>query len=132
MTEPEVQFLEDAYPGADFWEVEKTFEVKVKVIAEAETPKEEPAVSFSRAVLDGNLPGVVEFPDEIDLWLSDYFGRHPEAAEVFEDMCEELAFKTGGQIAIQGATRGPTKAGPGIGKIGKLLSELGLSTEDEE
>ncbi|MDB4336950.1 hypothetical protein OAA10_00395 [bacterium] len=132
MTKPEALFLEDAYPGADFWEVEKTFEVKVKVIAEAETPEEEPAVSFSRAVLDQSLPGVVEFPDEIDLWIEDYFKQHPEAAKVFEDMCKALAFKTGGQIAIQGATRGPTKADPRIGKIGKLLSELGINPEDED
>ena len=46
--EIEASFLEDAYPGADFWEVEKSFEVKVRVIAEAETPEEEPSVSFAR------------------------------------------------------------------------------------
>ena len=67
--EIEASFLEDAYPGADFWEVEKSFEVKVRVIAEAETPEEEPSVSFARSVLDKNLLGDVELPDEINLWL---------------------------------------------------------------
>ena len=42
--EIEASFLEDAFPGADFWEVEKTFELKVRVIAEAETPEEAPSV----------------------------------------------------------------------------------------
>ena len=46
----EASFLEDAYPGVDFWEVEKTFELKIRVIAEAETPEEEPSVSFARGL----------------------------------------------------------------------------------
>ncbi len=80
-------------PRGDFWEVEKSFEVKVRVIAEAETPEEEPSVSFARSVLDKNLLGDVELPDEINLWLSDYFKRHPEAEVVFDDMCKELVLR---------------------------------------
>ena len=106
----EASFLEDAYPGVDFWEVAQTFEVKVRVIAEAETPEEEPSVSFARAVLDKKLIGDVEIPEEVNRWLADYFRRHPEAADVFDDMCKELVFKSGGKIAVDGATRGPNKA----------------------
>ena len=50
--EHKASFWEDAYSGIDFWEVDKTFEQKVRVIAETETPEEEPLVSFTRAVLD--------------------------------------------------------------------------------
>ena len=41
--------------------------MKVTVIAEAETPEEEPSVSFARAVLDKRLLGDVKLPGEIDL-----------------------------------------------------------------
>ena len=105
----EASFLEDAYPGVDFWEVAQTFEVKVRVIAEAETPEEEPSVSFARAVLDKKLIGDVELPEEVNRWLADYFRQHPEAEDVFDDMCKELVFKSGGKIAVDGATRGPNK-----------------------
>ena len=105
----EASFLEDAYPGADFWEVENTFEVMVRVIAEAETPEEEPSVSFARSVLDKNLLGDVSLPKEISHWLTDYLKRHPEAKHVFDDMCHELVIKSGGKIAVDGATRGSHK-----------------------
>ena len=71
--------------------------MKVTVIAEAETPEEEPSVSFARAVLNKKLIGDVELPDEVNLWLADYFKRHPEAADMFDDMCKELVFKSGGR-----------------------------------
>lgn len=106
----EASFLEDAYPSVDFWEVAQTFEVKVRVIAEAETPEEEPSVSFARAVLDNKLIGDVELPEEVNRWLADYFRQHPEAEDVFDDMCKELVFKSGGKIAVDGATRGANKA----------------------
>ena len=123
--------MEDAYPGVDFWEVVKTFEVKVRVIAEAETPEEEPSVSFARAVLDKRLLGDVELPDELSVWLVDYFKRHPEAADVFDDMCKELVFKSGGKIAVDGATRGPNKALEDDDCISHLLKEMGLDAGDD-
>ena len=127
----EASFLEDAYPGVDFWEVEKTFEVKVRVIAEAETPEEEPSVSFARAVLDKRLLGDVELPDEVNLWLADYFKRHPEAADVFDDMCKELVFKSGGKLAVDGATRGPKKALEEDDRIRRMLKAMGLDAKDD-
>ena len=129
--ELEASFLEDAYPGVDFWEVEKTFEVKVRVIAEAETPEEEPSVSFARAVLDKRLLGDVELPDEVNLWLADYFKRHPEAADVFDDMCKELVFKSGGKLALDGATRGPNKALEEDDLIRLMLKAMGLDAIDD-
>lgn len=127
----DASFLEDLLPGCDFWEVEKTIAVKVKVIAEAETPEEEPSVSFARAVLDKTLKGVVEFPDEINLWIEDYFKRRPDARDILKDMCNELVFKTGGQIAIKGAIKGSMEGESRVKNIGKLLNELGLDVEDE-
>ena len=129
--ELEASFLEDAYPGVDFWEVEKTFEVKVRVIAEAETPEEEPSVSFARAVLDKRLLGDVELPDEVNLWLADYFKRHPEAADVFDDMCKELVFKSGSKLAIDGATRGPNKALEEDDRIRLMLKAMGFDAMDD-
>ena len=129
--ELEASFLEDAYPGVDFWEVEKTFEVKVRVIAEAETPEEEPSVSFARAVLDKRLLGDVELPDEVNRWLTDYFKRHPEAADVFDDMCKELVFKSGGRIAVDGATRGSNKALEDDDRISLALKAMGLDGGDD-
>ena len=122
--------MEDAYPGVDFWEVEKTFEVKVRVIAEAETPEDEPSVSFSRAVLDKRLLGDVELPDEVNLWLVDYFKRHPETADVFDDMCKELVFKRGGKLAVDGATRGPHKALEEDDQISLTLKAMGVDVRD--
>ena len=119
-------FLEDAYPGVDFWEVAKTFEVKVRVIAEAETPEEEPSVSFARAVLDKKLIGDVELPEEINRWLTDYFRRHPDAADAFDDMIKELVFKSGGKIAVDGATRGPNKALEAEDRINLALKSMDL------
>jgi hypothetical protein len=81
----------------------------VRVIAEAETPEEEPSVSFARSVLDKNLLGDVSLPKEISHWLTDYFKRHPEAKHVFDDMCNELVLKSGGKIAVDGATKGSQK-----------------------
>ena len=129
--ELEASFLEDAYPGVDFWEVEKTFEVKVRVIAEAETPEDEPSVSFSRAVLDKRLLGDVELPEEVNLWLADYFKRHPEAADVFDDMCKELVFKTGGKIAVDGATKGSNKSIEENDRISLRLKSMGLDGDDD-
>ena len=129
--EIEARFLEHAYPGADFWEVEKTFGVKVRVIAEAETLEEEPSVSFARAVLDKRLLGDVELPEEVNLWLVDYFKRHPEAADVFDDMCKELVFKSGGKIAIDGAIRGPNKALEEDDHISLTLQAMGLDASDD-
>ena len=128
--EIEASFLEHAYPGVDFWEVEKTFGVKVRVIAEAETLEEEPSVSFARAVLDKRLLGDVELPEEVNLWLADYFKRHPEAADLFEDMCKELVFKSGGKIAIDGAIRGPNKALEEDDHISLTLKAMGLDVRD--
>ena len=128
--EIEASFLEHAYPGVDFWEVEKTFEVKVRVIAEAETPEEEPSVSFARAVLDKRLLGDVELPDEVNLWLVDYFKRHPETADVFDDMCKELVFKRGGKLAVDGATRGPHKALEEDDRISLTLKAMGLDERE--
>ncbi len=130
--ELEASFLEDAYPGADFWEVEKTYEVKLRVIAEAETPEEEPSVSFARAVLDKRLLGDVELPDEVNRWLADYFKRHPEAADVFDDMCKELVFKSGGKIAVDGATRGPNKALEENDRINLKIKAMGLDGDDDQ
>ena len=127
----EASFLEDAYPGVDFWEVAQTFEVKVRVIAEAETPEEEPSVSFARAVLDKKLIGDVELPEEVNRWLADYFRRHPEAADVFDDMCKELVFKSGGKIAVDGATRGPNKALEAEDRINLLLKSMDLDGGDD-
>ena len=123
-------FLEHTYPGVDCWEVEKTFGVKVRVIAEAETPDEEPSVSFARAVLDKRLLGDVELPDEVNLWLANYFKRHPEAADVFDDMCKELVFKSGGKIAIDGAIRGPNKTLEEDDRISLTLKAMGLDVRD--
>ena len=123
--------MEDAYPGVDFWEVEKTFEVKVRVIAEAETPEDEPSVSFSRAVLDKRLLGDVELPDEVNLWLVDYFKRHQETAAVFDDMCKELVFKRGGKLAVDGATRGPHKALEEDDRIRLTLKAMGLDASGD-
>jgi len=127
----EASFLEDAYPGVDFWEVAQTFEVKVRVIAEAETPEEEPSVSFARAVLDKKLIGDVELPEEVNRWLADYFRRQPEAADVFDDMCKELVFKSGGKIAVDGATRGPNKAREAEDRISLLLKSMDLDGGDD-
>ena len=127
----EASFLEDAYPGVDFWEVEKTFALKVRVIAEAETPEEEPSVSFARAVLDKKLLGDVELPDEFNLWLADYFKRHPEAADVFDEMCKELVFKTGGKIAVDGATKGSNKKVEEDDHIRLTLKAMGLDGDDD-
>ena len=129
--EIEASFLEHAYPGVDFWEVEKTFGVKVKVIAEAETLEEEPSVSFARAVLDKRLLGDVELPEEVNLWLVDYFKRHPEAADVFDDMCKELVFKRGGKLAVDGATRGPHKALEEDDRIRLTLKAMGLDASGD-
>ena len=129
--EIEASFLEDAYPGADFWEVENNFEVKVRVIAEAETPEEEPSVSFARSVLDKNLLGDVELPDEIKLWLSDYFKCHPEAEVVFYDMCQELVLKSGGKIAVDGATRGSNKVLAEDDRINIALKAMGLDVVND-
>ena len=129
--ELEASFLEHAYPGVDFWEVEKTFGVKVRVIAEAETLEEEPSVSFARAVLDKRVLGDVELPDEVNLWLADYFKRHPEAADVFDDMCKELVFKSGGKLAVDGATRGPNKALEEDDRIRLTLKAMGLDASDD-
>ncbi len=127
----EASFLEDAVPGVDFWEVAQTFEVKVRVIAEAETPEEEPSVSFARAVLDKKLIGDVELPEEINRWLADYFRRHPDAADVFDDMCKELVFKSGGKIAVDGATRGPNKACEAEDRINLALKSMDLDGGDD-
>ena len=127
----EASFLEDAYPGVDFWEIDKAFELKVRVIAEAETPEEEPSVSFARAVLDKRLIGDVELPDEFNRWLVDYFKRHPEAADVFDDMCKELVFKTGGKIAVDGATKGSNKAIEENDRISLRLKAMGLDGGDD-
>ena len=129
--EIEASFLEDALPGADFWEVEKTFELKVRVIAEAETPEEAPSVSFARSVLDKNLLGDVELPDEINLWLSDYFKRHPEAEVVFDDLCKELILKSGGKIAVDGASRGSNKALSEDDRINLTLKAIGLDVVED-
>ena len=129
--EIEASFLEDAYPGADFWEVETSFEVKVRVIAEAETPEEEPSVSFARSVLDKNLLGDVELPDEINLWLSDYFKRHPEAEVVFDDMCKELVLRSGAKTAVDGATRGSNKALAEDDRINLTFKAMGLDVVDD-
>ncbi len=129
--ELKASFLEDAYPGVDFWEVEKTFALKVRVIAEAETPEEEPSVSFARAVLNKKLIGDVELPDEVNLWLADYFKRHPEAADMFDDMCKELVFKSGGKIAVDGATRGPNKALEEKDRISLTLKAMDLDAGED-
>ena len=129
--EIEASFLEHAYPGVDFWEVEKTFGVKVKVIAEAETLEEEPSVSFARAVLDKRLLGDVELPEEVNLWLVDYFKRHPEAADVFDDMCKELVFKRGGKLAVDGATKGSNKSIEENDRISLRLKSMGLDGDDD-
>ena len=50
--EIEASFLEDAYPGADFWEVETSFEVKVRVIPV--TPPHETA-NFAAVTVTGLL-----------------------------------------------------------------------------
>ena len=127
----EASFLEDAYPGVDFWEVDKTFELKVRVIAEAETPEDEPSVSFARAVLDKKLIGDVELPDEVNLWFADYFKRHPEASDVFDDMCKELVFKTGGKIAVDGATKGSNKSIEENDRISLRLKSMGPDGDDD-
>ena len=127
----EASFLEDAYPGVDFWEIDKAFELKVRVIAEAETPEEEPSVSFARAVLDKRLIGDVDLPGEVNRWLADYFKRHPEAADVFDDMCKELVFKTGGKIAVDGATKGSNKAIEENDRISLRLKAMGLDGGDD-
>lgn len=127
----EASFLEDAYPGVDFWEVEKTFELKIRVIAESETPEEEPSVSFARGVLDKKLIGDVELPDEANLWLADYFKRNPQAEDVFDDMCKELVFKTGGKIAVDGATKGSNKAIEENDRISHTLKAIGLDVGDD-
>lgn len=124
-------FLEDAFPGVDFWEVEKTLELKVRVLAEAETPEEEPSVSFARAVLDKKLLGDVESQEEVNVWLADYFKRHPEAADVFDDICKELVFKTGGKIAVDGATKGSNKAVEENDRISLTLKAMGLDGGDD-
>ena len=129
--ELEASFLEDAYPGVDFWEIDKAFELKVRAIAEAETPEEEPSVSFARAVLDKRLIGDVELPDEVNRWLADYFKRHPEAADVFDDMCKELVFKSGGKLAVDGATRGPNKALEEDDRIRLMLKAMGFNAIDD-
>ena len=129
--ELEASFLEDAYPGVDFWEVEKTLELKVRVLAEAETPEEEPSVSFARAVLDKKLLGDVESQEEVNVWLADYFKRHPEAADVFDDICKELVFKTGGKIAVDGATKGSNKAVEENDRISLTLKAMGLDGGDD-
>ena len=129
--ELEASFLEDAHPGVDFWEVQETFEVKVRVIAEAETPEEEPSVSFARAVLDKRLLGDVELPDEVNRWFSDHLKRHPETADVFDDMCKELVFKSGCRIAVDGATRGSNKALEDDDRISLVLKAMGLDVGDD-
>ena len=129
--EHKASFWEDAYSGIDFWEVDKTFEQKVRVIAETETPEEEPLVSFTRAVLDKKLIGKVELSDEVNLWLVDYFKRHPEAADVFDDMCKELVFKTGGKISVDGATKESNKAVEENERISLRLKAMGLDGGDD-
>ena len=127
----EASFLEDAYPGAVFWEVEKRFEVIVRVIAEAETPEEEPSVSFARSVLDKNLLGDVSLPKEISHWLTDYFKRHPEAEYLFNDMCNELVLKSGGEIAVDGATRGSHKVLLEDDRINLALKVMAQDVDDD-
>ena len=108
--ELKASFLENACADVAFWEVEKTFALKVIVIGEAETREEEPSVSFARAIINKTLIGDVELPEAVNGWLADYFERHPEAADVFDDMCKELVFKIGGAIAVEGASKGSNKA----------------------
>ena len=73
----------------------------------------------------------VELPDEINLWLSDYFNRHPEAQAVFDDMCKELVLRSGGKIAVDGATRGSNKALAEDDRINLTLKAMGLDGVDD-
>jgi hypothetical protein len=70
-------------------------------------------------------------PDEVNRWFSDYFKRHPEAADVFDDMCKELVFKSGGRIAVDGATRGSNKALEDDDRISLALKAMGLDVGDD-
>ena len=105
--------------------------MRVRVIAEAETPEEEPSVSFARSVLDKILLGDVELPDEINLWLSDYFKRHPEAEVVFDDMCKELVLRSGAKTAVDGAIRGSNKALAEDDRINLTFKAMGLDVVDD-
>ena len=129
--ELKASFLENACADVAFWEVEKTFALKVIVIGEAETREEEPSVSFARAIINKTLIGDVELPEAVNGWLADYFERHPEAADVFDDMCKELVFKSGGRIAVDGATRGSNKALEDDDRISLALKAMGLDGGDD-
>ena len=133
MNQAEASFAPDAYPGVDFWHIEKKLELSITVLAEAETPEEEPANAVARALLDKNHPlgGWVEADSVWKEFLDDYFKAHPEAAEVWEDMCKALVEKTAGKAVVDGVTKGATELFTGIDetRMSKLISELGLDKD---